>query len=73
MLNFFKELVKGIEFSIIGGKVKFHINFTSTSNLLDLFNKFEEEAKKKEEEKAEEKEWQDGKDPSLWEDDDDWD
>ena len=77
-MNFFKELLKAIEFSLIGGKAKFHIDFTSTFDLLNLFSKKEEEAKKKEEEEKkkeeeEEKLWKDGKDPSKWEEDDDWD
>lgn len=32
----------------------------------------EEEAKRKAEEEAEEQAWQDGKNPDLWEDDDEW-
>ena len=77
-MNFFKELVKAIEISLIGGKFKFHINFTTTSNLLDLFKNAEEEAKKKaeeekkREEEEEEKLWEEGKKADLW-DDDDWD
>lgn len=70
-MQFFKELLKSIEISLIGGKFKFHIDFTTTSNFLDLFQN-KEEAKKKAEEEKEEKEWKEGKDPSKWEDNN-WD
>ena len=78
IMNFFKELLKAIEFSLINGKAKFHIDFTSTFDLLNLFNNKEEEEErkraeeeKKREEEAEEQLWKDGKDPSKWEEDDD--
>lgn len=74
MNNFFKELVKSIEISLIGGNFKFHINFTTTSNLLNLFNNAEEEDKKKAEEEAKKKAEEENKQEEEEEDwEDDWD